>query len=207
MGKSCTFVLMLVTAGAALAGDGFRISGEDLAWSIETPYLTVNLAKNPGTGRSGQVNTIFYKEAGVLLTRDRPSSTLHLSPNAAVGAPAVPSGDRIRVACIGVRGGGRRHHRAFLAGRLPAGREHRSPPSGCCAPSAGVRHRRAGQLKGAAGRHARPQPGSLDMCAACGCADCSGRLRAGSFLSGRWHRGVPDWESVPGFRPRSISWV
>jgi len=62
-----------------------RVSGEDLAWRIDTPHLVVDLSKNPGTGRSGQINTIYAKEASVLLTRDRPTSTLHLSPNAAVG--------------------------------------------------------------------------------------------------------------------------
>lgn len=67
------------------AGRYVRVSGEDLAWRIETPHLVVDLSKNPGTGRSGQINTIYFKDASVLLTRDRPTSTLHLSPNAAVG--------------------------------------------------------------------------------------------------------------------------
>jgi hypothetical protein len=62
-----------------------RVSGEDLAWKIDTSHFTVDLNKNPGTGRSGQINTIYVKDPGVLLTRNRPTSTLHLSPNAAVG--------------------------------------------------------------------------------------------------------------------------
>jgi hypothetical protein len=59
------------------------VTGEDLAWRVETPLMIVDMSKNPGTGRSGQINTIFYKPAGVLLTRGVATSTLHLSPNAA----------------------------------------------------------------------------------------------------------------------------
>ena len=70
---------------ASAGGQYVRVSGEDLAWRIQTPHLVVDLSKNPGTGHSGQINTIYAKEASVLLTRDRPTSTLHLSPNAAVG--------------------------------------------------------------------------------------------------------------------------
>ncbi len=62
-----------------------RVTGEDLAWKVETPYYIADLGKNPGTGRSGQINTIRVKDPEVLLTRARPTSTLHLSPNAAVG--------------------------------------------------------------------------------------------------------------------------
>ena len=62
-----------------------RVSGEDLAWKVDTSHFTVDLSKNPGTGRSGQINTIYVKDPGVLLTRDRPTSSLHLSPNSAVG--------------------------------------------------------------------------------------------------------------------------
>ena len=62
-----------------------RVSGEDLAWKVDTSHFTVDLSKNPGTGRSGQINTIYVKDPGVLLTRNRPTSTLHLSPNSAVG--------------------------------------------------------------------------------------------------------------------------
>jgi len=72
-------------AGPLPGADELRVTGADLAWRVETPYLVVDLSKNPGTGRSGQINTIFYKPAGVLFTRDRPTSTLHLSPNAAPG--------------------------------------------------------------------------------------------------------------------------
>ncbi len=61
-----------------------HVTGGDLAWKIETAQLVADLSKNPGTGRNGQINTIFVKDAGVLLTRARPTSTLHLSPNAAV---------------------------------------------------------------------------------------------------------------------------
>ena len=61
------------------------VTGEDLAWRVETPLMIVDMSKNPGTGRSGQINTIFYKPAGVLLTRGVTTSTLHLSPNAAPG--------------------------------------------------------------------------------------------------------------------------
>ena len=62
-----------------------RVSGEDLAWKVDTSHFTVDLSKNPGTGRSGQINTIYVKDPGVLLTRNRPTSTLHLSPNSAAG--------------------------------------------------------------------------------------------------------------------------
>jgi len=75
----------VLVAALAAAESGVRVSGENLAWKIETPYLIVDLARNPGTGRSGQINTILLKESSVLLTRNRPTSTLHLSPNAAVG--------------------------------------------------------------------------------------------------------------------------
>lgn len=51
---------------------------------METERYIVDLSRNPGTGRNGQINTIFVKDGGVLLTRARPTSTLHLSPNAAV---------------------------------------------------------------------------------------------------------------------------
>jgi len=71
--------------GAAGPRELIRVSGEDLAWKVETRHMTINLEKNPGTGRSGQINTILLKEPPVLLTRARPTSTLHLSPNAAVG--------------------------------------------------------------------------------------------------------------------------
>jgi hypothetical protein len=74
-----------LTAALAAAGQEIQVGGEDLAWRVETPHLVVDLSKNPGTGRSGQINTIYFKDASVLLTRDRPTSTLHLSPNAAVG--------------------------------------------------------------------------------------------------------------------------
>lgn len=71
--------------GGQGAGE-LRVTGEDLAWRVETPFMVVDLSKNPGTGRSGQINTIFHKAAGVLLTRNRPTSTQHLSPNSAPGA-------------------------------------------------------------------------------------------------------------------------
>jgi hypothetical protein len=71
--------------GAAGPRELVRVTGNDLAWKVETRHMTINLDKNPGTGRSGQINTILLKEPPVLLTRARPTSTLHLSPNAAVG--------------------------------------------------------------------------------------------------------------------------
>jgi hypothetical protein len=64
---------------------GLRVSGEDLAWKVENEHMIVDLGKNPGTGRNGQINTIFVKGPKVLLTRGRATSTLHLSPNAAAG--------------------------------------------------------------------------------------------------------------------------
>ncbi len=64
------------------ADAALRVSGDELAWKIETRQFVVNLAKNPGTGRNGQINSIFVKDRGLLLTRNRPTSTLHLSPNA-----------------------------------------------------------------------------------------------------------------------------
>ena len=73
------------TDGADRPRELIRVSGEDLAWKVETRHMTINLEKNPGTGRSGQIDTILLKEPAVLLTRARPTSTLHLSPNAAVG--------------------------------------------------------------------------------------------------------------------------
>jgi len=71
--------------GADRPRELIRVSGEDLAWKVETRHMTINLEKNPGTGRSGQINTILLKEPPLLLTRARTTSTLHLSPNAAVG--------------------------------------------------------------------------------------------------------------------------
>jgi hypothetical protein len=67
------------------AADEVRVSGEELEWKVETPFLVADFRRNSGTGRSGQLNTIFLKDPGVLLTRDRPTSTLHLSPNSAAG--------------------------------------------------------------------------------------------------------------------------
>lgn len=72
----------ILLCGAAFA-QGVRVTGEDLAWKVETAQFVVDLSRNPGTGRNGQINTIFVKDPGVLLTRARPTSTLHLSPNAA----------------------------------------------------------------------------------------------------------------------------
>ncbi len=60
-----------------------KAAGDDLAWTVDTSNYIIDLRKNPGTGRNGQINTIFVKDPGVLLTRARPTSTLHLSPNAA----------------------------------------------------------------------------------------------------------------------------
>jgi hypothetical protein len=68
-----------------LAAAALHVTGGDLAWKIETRYMVVDLTKNSGTGRNGQINTIFLKEPGVSLTRARATSTLHLSPNAAAG--------------------------------------------------------------------------------------------------------------------------
>jgi hypothetical protein len=68
-----------------LAGAAPQVSGDDLAWKIETRYMVVDLSRNPGTGRNGQINRIFLKEPGVWLTRARATSTLHLSPNSATG--------------------------------------------------------------------------------------------------------------------------
>jgi hypothetical protein len=77
---------LIAAAGAALAGEGvLRLTGEDLAWKIETRHFIVELGKTAGAERSGQINTIFLKDHAVLLTRDRPTSSLHLSPNAAIG--------------------------------------------------------------------------------------------------------------------------
>ena len=60
-----------------------QVSGEDLAWQVENAHLIVDFSKNPGTGRSGQINRIFVKRPGIWLSRERDQSTLHLSPNAA----------------------------------------------------------------------------------------------------------------------------
>lgn len=76
---------MLATVLLFVAPPALRVTGGDLAWKVETPYYIADLAKNPGAGRSGQINTIYVKDPGLLLTRARPTSTLHLSPNAAVG--------------------------------------------------------------------------------------------------------------------------
>lgn len=63
--------------------ESLKISGEDLAWQVENEHLIVDFTKNPGTGRSGQINRIFAKQPGIWLSRERDQSTLHLSPNAA----------------------------------------------------------------------------------------------------------------------------
>jgi hypothetical protein len=77
--------LLALLASLPAAGEGVKVSGRDLEWKIETPYFVADMGKNPGTGRSGQINTILLREPAVLLTRNRASSTLHLSPNVAVG--------------------------------------------------------------------------------------------------------------------------
>ena len=66
------------------ASAALTVTGGDLAWKVETSHFIVDLSRNPGTGRSGQINTIYVKDPGILLTRARPTSTLHLSPNSAV---------------------------------------------------------------------------------------------------------------------------
>ncbi len=81
-----TIAYRLYYAGAehgATRGERLRISGEDLAWQVESSRLIVDFSKNPGTGRSGQINRIFAKRPGIWLSRERDQSTLHLSPNAA----------------------------------------------------------------------------------------------------------------------------
>lgn len=62
------------------------VSGEDLAWKVENHLFVVDFSRNPRTGRSGQINTIYLKSPlDVFLTRGSESSTLHLSPNLARG--------------------------------------------------------------------------------------------------------------------------
>ncbi|RPI24832.1 MAG: hypothetical protein EHM61_16010, partial [Acidobacteria bacterium] len=63
--------------------ESLRVGGEDLAWQVENAHFIVDFSKNPGTGRSGQINRIFVKRPGIWLSRERDQSTLHLSPNAA----------------------------------------------------------------------------------------------------------------------------
>ncbi len=69
--------------GGTAKFERLRVSGEDLAWQVENAHLIVDFSKNPGTGRSGQINRIFVKQPGIWLSRERDQSTLHLSPNAA----------------------------------------------------------------------------------------------------------------------------
>ena len=72
-------------ATAPPAAGEVRVSGDELEWIIETPLLVADFRRNSGTSRSGQLNTILLRDSGVLLTRDRPTSTVHLSPNSATG--------------------------------------------------------------------------------------------------------------------------
>jgi hypothetical protein len=65
------------------SSEKIKVSGEDLAWQVENEHLIVDFKRNPGTGRSGQINRIFAKRPGIWLSRERDQSTLHLSPNAA----------------------------------------------------------------------------------------------------------------------------
>ncbi|MFB3902434.1 MAG: hypothetical protein ACE15E_03210 [Acidobacteriota bacterium] len=60
-----------------------KVCGEDLAWQVENEHFVVDFSRNPGTGRSGQINRIFVKRPGLWLSRERDQSTLHLSPNGA----------------------------------------------------------------------------------------------------------------------------
>lgn len=75
----------MILLAALLASAALQVTGDDLAWKIETRYMTVDLSKNPGTGRNGQINRLFLKEPAVWLTRARATSTMHLSPNASAG--------------------------------------------------------------------------------------------------------------------------
>jgi hypothetical protein len=81
--RSVKLLVAMLLSGCAW-GQELQVTGEEFAWKVETARYIIDLGRDPGTGRSGQINTIFVKEAGVLLTRARPTSTLHLSPNAAV---------------------------------------------------------------------------------------------------------------------------
>jgi len=72
------------------SADALKVSGDDLAWRVENRFLIADFTPNPGTGRSGQLNKIFLKNPGIWLSRERPQSTLHLSPNAAGSEHYVP---------------------------------------------------------------------------------------------------------------------
>jgi hypothetical protein len=84
--RSVTRFRLETVAARDLGNSLVKVTGEDLAWTVETSHYVIDLRKNPGTGRNGQINTIYAKEPEVLLTRARPTSTLHLSPNAAASA-------------------------------------------------------------------------------------------------------------------------
>lgn len=78
------FLLSLMLAPAC-SSTGVVVTGGDLDWKVENDFLIVDFSSNSGTGRSGQLKTIFVKSPEVLLTRGSNSHTIHLSPNLANG--------------------------------------------------------------------------------------------------------------------------
>lgn len=81
--------LTLLLSGSALLAiyQTMMVSGEELAWRIENEHFIADFSPNPGTGKSGQLNTVYLKAADLLLTRGTESSTFHLSPNLALDGP------------------------------------------------------------------------------------------------------------------------
>lgn len=71
---------LLVTVAGYAAEPSLRVTGDELAWKVETPVIVVDFGKSSRTGRSGQINTVFFKGPDVLFTRGN-GNTLHLSPN------------------------------------------------------------------------------------------------------------------------------
>ncbi|UCF38175.1 MAG: hypothetical protein JSU96_04790 [Acidobacteriota bacterium] len=91
--RSLTFAVLLLGVSSVgfqvILGQNLQITGDDLAWRVENPFIVVDFSPNPRTGRSGQINTVRVKGPDILLSRGTPSSTLHLSPNLAQGGDWV----------------------------------------------------------------------------------------------------------------------
>jgi hypothetical protein len=81
---------LLTSTPRVCAEAELTVRGSDLDWKVENEFMIVDFSRNPETGRSGQINTIFLKDdIDLLLTRGVENSTLHLSPNLAQGGSWV----------------------------------------------------------------------------------------------------------------------
>lgn len=82
------WVVLLFSSSSLLAVfQGIAVSGEELTWKVENQHFIADFSPNPGTGNSGQLNTVYLKDADLLLTRGTETSTFHLSPNLALDGP------------------------------------------------------------------------------------------------------------------------